>query len=155
VRRLAFLLVWFLLLEGLWAILVGTRQTTELVAGLIAAAVGAAFALVLQSLGVFGYETDWHLLARAWHLIWQTVFDFAVVTWVLAASVARRRRVRGEWVLVPFPTDGGARGRWQRAFGSVAGTATPNAIVVDLRRDEGLLHALAPGVRTARQVVER
>ena len=68
--------------------------------------------------------------------------DFVVVTWVLVRSLARGRRVRGEWVRAPFPTGEGAVGRWQRAFAATLSTGAPNAIVVDLDGDEALLHSL-------------
>jgi hypothetical protein len=153
VRRAASLVVWFALLAGLWAILVGTRQSMEIEAGLAAAAVGAVFAEVLRSHGLLAYAADLRLLPKALNLVWQIVFDFAVLTWVLVRSLARGRRVEGAWLTVPFPTDEGAKGRWQRAFATIAGTATPNAIVVDLDRGEALLHALEPGVKTGHEVI--
>jgi hypothetical protein len=153
VRRAASLVVWFALLAGLWAILVGTRQSMEIEAGLAAAAVGAVFAEVLRSHGLLAYAADLRLLPKALNLVWQIVFDFAVLTWVLVRSLARGRRVEGAWLTVPFPTDEGVKGRWQRAFATIAGTATPNAIVVDLDRGEALLHALEPGVKTGHEVI--
>jgi hypothetical protein len=153
VRRAVSFLLCFVLLEGLWVVLVGTRQITEVVAGLLVAALGAALVELLRSLGLLPYETDPRLLARVWRLPVNVVFDFCVVTWVLARSLARRQRVRGEWVRVPFPTEGGGVGRWQRAFGGVAGNTFPNAIVVDLDGEEALLHALDRRRYTARSVL--
>jgi hypothetical protein len=148
VRRPLSLLAWFAVLEGLWTVFVGTRQGTELVAGLIAAAAGSALVELLRSLGLFAYRIDLHLVAGAWRLPVDVVFDFGVLTWVLARALVRGRRVRGEWVTVPFRAVGG----WQRAFGAIAGTASPNAIVVDVDGDRALLHALEPGVHTAKSV---
>jgi len=153
VRRAVSFLLWFVLLEALWEVLVGTRQTTEVVAGLLAALLGAALVELLRSLGLLRYATDPSLLARAWRLPVDVVFDFCVVTWVLVRSLARRQRVRGEWVRVPFPTEDGSVGRWQRAFGAAAGTATPNAIVVELRDGEAWLHSLEPSARTGRTLL--
>src|SRR3954453_15028013 len=99
--RVASFLVWFVALEVLWAVLVGTTQSTELIAGLAAAAVGAAFAELLRSLDLFGYRVERGLLARAWKLPWLVPFDFGVVIWTLVRSLAHGRRVRGEWVRVP------------------------------------------------------
>src|SRR3954469_8997744 len=82
-------------LELLWALLVGTTQSTELIVGLVAAAVGAAFAELLRSLGLFGFRTDAGLLAKAWKLPWLVPFDFALATWVLVRALARGERVRG------------------------------------------------------------
>lgn len=152
-RRAASLVAWFAALTGLWLLLVGTRQSMEVEAGLAAAAVGAVFAEALRSQGLLAYATDLRQLPKVLNLVWQIVFDFLVLTWVLGRSLARGRRVEGVWLTVPYPTDDGARGRWQRAFGAIAGTATPNAIVVDLDRGEALLHSLEPGVSTGREVV--
>ena len=133
--------------------LVGTAQSTELIVGLAAAAVGAAFAELLRSLGMFGYRVDAHLLAKAWKLPWLVPFDFGVAAWVLVSSLAHGRRVRGEWVRAPFPTGAGATGRWQRAFGVTTSNGAANAIVVDLRDGEALLHALEPRVFSGRTVL--
>jgi multisubunit Na+/H+ antiporter MnhE subunit len=153
VRRAASLLAWFALLVGLWLLLVGTRQHTEVYAGLIAAALGAGFAEILRSRGLLAYRTDPRTLVKLLNVPWQIVFDFLVLTWVLVRSVARGRRVEGVWLTVPYPTAPGEQGRWQRAFATTTGTATPNAIVVDLDRGEALLHALEPGVKTGHEVI--
>ena len=153
VPRVASFLVWFVVLEVLWAAIVGTTQSTELIVGLAAAAVGAAFAELLRSLGFLGYRIDGQLLAKAWKLPWLVPFDFALVSWTLVRALARGRRVGGEWVRVPFPTAPGPEGRWQRAFGVATSNGAANAIVVDLDDDEALLHALEPRVFSARTVL--
>lgn len=84
--------------------LVGTTKSTELIIGLAAAAVGAVFTELLRSLGLFGFRAHGPLLAKAWKLPWLVSFDFGLATWVLVRSLARRRRVRGSWTRVPFPT---------------------------------------------------
>ena len=152
-RRAVFLVAWFFALEALWAVLVGTRQTTELIAGLGAAAAGAVFAEVLRTRGLLDYSTDRRLLAKAWKLPWLVPFDFGVAAWVLLRSLARGRRVRGSWVTVPFPTETGATGRWQRAFAVAMSNGASNALVVDLRDDEALMHALEPELFSARKVL--
>ena len=51
--RVTSLLVWFALLEGLWAMLVGTTsRTPSSSAGFVAAALGAIFADALRSRGL-------------------------------------------------------------------------------------------------------
>jgi hypothetical protein len=151
--RVASFLVWFVALELLWAVLVGTTQSTELLVGLGAAAIGAGFVEVLRSLDLFEYRVDPGLLLKAWKLPWLVPFDFALATWVLVRSLAHGRRVRGRWARVPFPTEPGPTGRWQRAFGVAASNGAANAIVVDLAGDEALLHALEPDLFTARTVL--
>lgn len=153
VRRAASLLIWAALLEGFWALLVGTQQDTELAGGLPAAVVGAIFAEVLRSKCLLPFTTDFRLLAKAWKLPVLVVFDFFLVTWVLVQALARGRRVRGEWVRVPFPTADGSVGNWQRAFATSTANNAANALIVDLADDEALMHALRPGAFTARSVI--
>jgi hypothetical protein len=153
VRRAVSLLFWFALLEALWVLFAGTQQDTELVAGLIAAAAGAVLAEALRTLGLLSYTADLRMLAQAWKLPFHVVLDFAAVTWVLCRSLARGRRVRGEWLHADFVTHPGSRGRWQRAFGVTVGTATPNAIVVETDGRRALLHSLEPRISTGRQVL--
>lgn len=152
-RRLASLVVWFVLLWALWAALVGTTQSTELIAGACAAAVGTAFAELLRTRGLLAFEPDLRLAAKAWRLVWLVPADFALATWVLAVAIARRRRVRGEWVRAPFRVDTGERGRWQRAFAVVASNGAVNAIVVDLDGRKATMHALEPRARSGRTVL--
>jgi hypothetical protein len=153
VRRAASLLIWAALLEGFWALLVGTQQDTELAAGLPAAAIGAIFAEVLRTKGLLPFTTDFRLLGKAWKLPCLLVYDFFLVSWVLLAALARRERVRGVWVRVPFPTDAGSVGNWQRAFATATSNNAANALVVDFDDDEALLHALRPEAFTARTVL--
>jgi len=153
VRRVVSLLIWFALLEGFWALLVGTQQDTELAAGLIAAAVGAVFAETLRSLGLLPYTTHFATLAKIWKAPFFIVFDFLLVTWTLVAALARGRRVRGTWKRIPFPTEPGPVGNWQRAFGTVLGNNYANTIITDFERDEALAHVLAPDAVTAKSVV--
>jgi hypothetical protein len=153
VRRAASLLIWAALLEGFWALLVGTQQDTELAGGLPAAVVGAIFAEVLRSRGLLPFTTDFRLLAKAWRLPWLLVYDFFLVTWVLISSLAHGRRVRGEWVRIPFPMQEGSVGNWQRAFGTATSNNAANALVVDFDGDEAVAHALRPNAFTARSLL--
>jgi hypothetical protein len=57
------------------------------------------------------------------------------------------------WLTVPFDGGDGATGRGRRAFAALAGTATPNGIVVDLDRGQALLHSLDPDVRSGHEVL--
>ncbi|MEA2425342.1 MAG: hypothetical protein QOH13_1752 [Thermoleophilaceae bacterium] len=151
--RVASFLFTLVILEVLWALLVGTTQSTELIVGLPAAAIGALFAELLRSLGFFGLRTHGGLLGKALKLPWLVPFDFGLATWVLARALVHGRRVQGEWTRVPFPTEPGATGRWQRAFGVATSNGAANAIVVDLDEDEALLHALEPTVFSGRSVL--
>jgi hypothetical protein len=153
VSRIVSFVFWFCALELLWAMLVGTTQSTELLVGLAAATLGAAFADVLRAQGLFVIAPDARLLARAWKLPWLVPFDFALVTWTLVRSLARGRRVRGQWVTVPYPLARGATGRWQRTFAVATANGAANALVVDMGDRESELHALQPGVFSAQTVL--
>ena len=139
------LLIWFALLVGLWELLAGTFQRTEVLAGLIAAALGMVFVVVLRAAGLLRLSLDLRTCVRVSKLAWQLPVEFCVIAWVLAGSLARAERVRGSWVRTTFPSAAGELGRGQRALGATIGTATPNAIVVDVAADGvALLHSLAP-----------
>jgi hypothetical protein len=154
VRAARSLLVWFALLVGLWELLVGTVQRTEVLAGLIAAGVGVLFVAALRAQGLLAFTLDLRTSARAVRLVWQLPVEFCVIAWVLARSIARGERVRGRWVHTTFPAAPAERGRGRRAFGAAIGTATPNAIVVDLAAGgDALLHSLAPQLPGGREVL--
>jgi hypothetical protein len=153
VVRAARFLVWFVALELLWAVFVGTTQSTELVAGLLASAVAALFVELLRAHGLLGFRIAPGVVARSWRIPGQIVFDFVLVDWVLLRALARGRRVRGEWVTIDFPTQGGPEGRFERALTVALENGTPNAIVVDLDADKALLHSLDTRVSTGRSLL--
>ena len=62
-RRATSLVTWFALLFAFWELLVGTFQTEEMLAGLIASAIGSLFAVLLAGLGL--------LLAYLWVYAWR------------------------------------------------------------------------------------
>ena len=151
--RAARFLAWVAGLELLWLVLVGTTQSTEVVAGLGAAVVGACFVEVLRTHGLLGFRLAPGIVVRAWRIPGQVVFDFALVSWLLLRALARRRRVRGEWVTIEFPTADGPRGRFERALTVALANETPNAIVVDVAEGKALLHSLDASVRTGRSLL--
>lgn len=152
-RALSSFAVWFAALEVVWLLLVGTFQSTEVIAGLGAAALAAAFAELLRRRGLLSYRVAPGLLVRAWRLPMLVAFDFVLVTRVLVTAMARRRRVSGSWVRVPFEVEDGPRGRWQRAFAVATSNGAANAIVVDLDDGDAVMHALRPDAFTASSVL--
>lgn len=146
-RRATSLVTWFALLFAFWELLVGTFQTEEMLAGLIASAIGSLFAVLLAGLGLLRFSIDPRNAMRVGKLVWQLPVELCVVTWVLVGALARGRRVRGSWVHVRYRTGPHELGRGQRALATTAGTAAPNSIVVDLGSDgDALLHSLAPNL---------
>jgi len=145
--------IWTCVLEVLWMVLVGTTQSTELVAGGIASALTALFVEVLRRLHLLEFSPSLRVVARAWSIPYQVVFDFLLVGWVLVRSLARGRRVRGEWVAIDYPMEPGRVGRFQRALAATLENETANGIVVDLDKDRALLHSLDTRVSTGRSVL--
>lgn len=145
--------IWTCVLEVVWMVLVGTTQSTELVAGGIASAIVALFVDALRRLDLLAYSPTLRIVARAWSIPHQVVFDFVLVGWVLVRSLARGQRVRGEWVRIEYPTEPGRVGRFQRALAATLENETANGIVVDLDDDTALLHSLDTRVSTGRSVL--
>ena len=151
--RLARFVAWVAFLEILWAIYVGTTQSTELIAGLIASAVTALFVEALRARGLLGFRFAGSGVARAWSIPGHVVLDFGVIFWVLAKALARRQRVRGVWVESPYEAPPGPQGRFVRALTVALENETANAIVVDLDESRVLLHSLDTRVKTGREVM--
>ena len=152
-RRILSVLALWTALTGLWLLLVGTKALLELYAGLIAAAIAAIGLEAVRRQGLLRFRVDVRSLARSLTVPLWTVFDFGVVTVALVRSLARRRRVEGVFLAVPFPAgDERAHYAFRRALTAAAGTIEPNAIVVDIDRERGLalLHAIDPRRRTGR-----
>jgi len=145
--------VWVCFLELLWAVFVGTTQSTELIAGLIASVLTAGFVEALRARGVLGFRFMGSAVTRAWSIPGHVVFDFVLVFWVLVRSLARGRRVRGVWLEVPFDSEVGPRGRFLRAVTATLENESSNAMVVDLDHGRALLHSLDTSVSTGRQVL--
>lgn len=153
VPLIARLLAWTCALEVLWLVLVGTIQSTEVIAGGIASAIVAVFVEVLRRLGLLAFSPAWRVVAKAWSIPHEVVFDFCLVGWILVRSLVRGRRVRGEWIRIDYPTMDGPKGRFQRALAATLENETANGIVVDLDHDTALLHSLDTSVSTGRSVL--
>lgn len=146
-------LLWVIGLELLWGVYVGTRQSTELIAGLIAAVLTAVFVEVLRGRGLLGFSPRLRVVRRAWTIPQHVVFDFVLVFWVLLRDLAHGRRVRGQWVSVPFEDEPGRTGAFLRAMTVALENETSNAIVVDLDGGQALLHSLDTRPSTGHQVL--
>jgi hypothetical protein len=153
VRAVVRIVVWAAALEALWFVLVGTIQSTELAAGGIASVVTVVFVEALRARGLLEFTPSLRVVARAWSIPGQVVFDFGLVLWIVVREVARGRRVRGVWVEIDYPTEPGRVGRFQRALVATLENETPNGIVVDLDRGRALLHSLDTRPSTGRSVL--
>jgi hypothetical protein len=146
-------IVWTCALFLVWAVLVGTTQSTELVAGVIAAVVTAVFVVVLRRHGLIGFRADAGIVARAWSIPQHVAYDFFFVLWVLVRELAHGRRVRGQWLRVPFPHPAGQRGRFARALTALLENESANGMVVDFGEDTALLHSLDTRTKTGREIL--
>lgn len=146
-------LVWVCGLEVLWAVFVGTTQSTELIAGVGGSILTAAFVSVLRRHGLLEFRFLPSAVGRAWSIPGKVVFDFGLVTWVLVKALAGRRRVRGVWVRVPFEDVGGAQGRFLRALAATLENDVANGLVVDLSDGQALLHSLDSRASTGKSVL--
>jgi hypothetical protein len=142
VARIARLVAWIFALFLLWEVFVGTTQSTELVAGAIAAVITSVFVEVLRAHGLLAFRGSGSIVARAWSVPGHVVFDFFLVFWILLRSLAARRRVRGQWLTVDFQHADGARGRFECALTVALENETANGLVVDFGEGTALLHAL-------------
>jgi hypothetical protein len=145
--------VWFCCLFVLWSVFVGTVQSTELYAGLIAAAIVSLFVEALRRVGLLGFRLSPGAIRRAWAIPAHVVFDFVLVLWLAVASVARGRRIRGRWLSVPFDDETGPRGRFLRAMTAMLENESSNGMVVDIDDGHVLLHSLDTRVSTGKQVL--
>ena len=152
-RALARFVVWTCALELLWAVFVGTTQSTELIAGLIASAVVTCFVTALRARGLLDFRVSGSAIARARTIPGHVLFDFVLVQWILLRDLVRGRRVRGQWLTVPFVDEAGPRGRFLRALTVALENESSNGMVVDIRDGEALLHSLDTRVSTGREVL--
>lgn len=140
-------LAWWLVLFWLWFLLVGEWNNQELGAAAIAATIAASLAELARRRTGFSARIPLRGLADLPGALGMVVVDFAIVSWALFASVARRRVVRGRLISRTF--DGGAAaapGVGPRAWAVLLASYSPNAYPVDV--DPGtntvLLHDLVP-----------
>jgi hypothetical protein len=142
VGRVGAWLSWFAGLYALWLLLVGALQEVELIAGLFAAAIGAAAVDVVRAQGLLGFNVERRWLRPAWKPLLRVVPDFLLLMGALA------RRSRGAFRTLEFPVGGGrAIDAGRRAFAVFAPSLAPNRLVVDVDPDgEGaVVHELVAG----------
>jgi hypothetical protein len=147
VRRVLYWVGWWLLLFWFWILLAGEWDATEWVAAAGAAAVGASLGeLARVRTGVAA-----RLPRRAFHdvplVLVAVVVDFGILAWALVVSAARREVVHGAFRSHELETGGDdPAGVGLRAWTEVAATYSPNAYVVEIEAERGLvlLHDLVP-----------
>jgi hypothetical protein len=139
--------LWWLVLFGLWNLMQGAWEETEIAAGAGAAAIGATFAAVARRQGLLSFAPQPRCVAKAPRALWRIPYEFGVVTAALLLDVLRVRKVRSAWAANELP--GGAfaaRARGNEAAVLVIENVAPNTMAVQSQdRTEALRHDLVPG----------
>ena len=158
-RRLAPPLLWLIALMSLWMLYVVSSAPPEIALGAASAVFAAGFAVFLRHEEGAHAPPKLRWLARTAVLVPRLFTDTAVVFGVLFRHLAGRDPAVGAFRAVPyegvFPDELTAAAG--DAFTITANSITPNTIVIDVDRVEGLvlLHQLAPESpeQTNRQLV--
>ncbi len=147
VKHVAFWVGWWLLLFWLWLLLAGEWDRTEWIAAAGAAAIGATLGEVARVRTRFAPLLPLRAFRDVPQVLLMVVVDFGIVVWALLASLVRRDVVRGAFRSHELETGGAhARGVGLRAWTEIAATYSPNAYVVEIEPERGLvlLHDLVP-----------
>jgi multisubunit Na+/H+ antiporter MnhE subunit len=122
----------------LWLALVGTRDPTEVVAGLIATTIAAIATCALHAVGLQSLVVR----TRSWLAFARGLARLPRDT--LLVMVALVRRTRGTFQTSPLPRGRDWRRQAERGLGALAASLAPNTIVVDIdvERRHALRHEL-------------
>jgi multisubunit Na+/H+ antiporter MnhE subunit len=145
-RRLRFWLAWWLALTGLWMLLVFNTDPAEIVAGAVAAALGATATVLVRSQEALPVALRARWLRRLLGLPRAIAVETLWLVPLVARALLRRQPVEGGFRTIEFA---GARERSARATGRRAaakwlGSVSPNAIVIGFAEDDDvvLVHQL-------------
>ncbi len=148
VRRLVPPLVWFLALMGAWMLYVASTQLPEIVLGAGSAAFATAGVLVICSRLTTPRAPRLRWLLSCWHLIPRLFSDTALVFVALGRQLFRGERAAGSFRAIAYSGEypDASTGEAADAFVITANSITPNTIVLDVDRLEGLVlvHQLVP-----------
>ena len=150
-RAVAIWLGWWAFLFVVWMLLVLTQATAEVVAGVVAAAIGATAAEVVRRSELVDLR-PWTLLPRRpWRLARTVVSD----CWLLTVALWRQLRWRednvGAFRGIAFDAgaDDDPRAAARRAAYTALISLTPNTYVIGIDREHNnmLVHELVAGPR--------
>jgi multisubunit Na+/H+ antiporter MnhE subunit len=145
-RRLRFWLAWWLALTGLWMLLVFKTDPAEVVAGAVAAALGATVTVLVRT-----HEGTRTALRARWlrsllGLPRSVVRETLWLVPVVARAVTRREPISGGFRSIEFPDarERSAQALGRRAFAKWFGSVSPNVIVIGFAEDDDvvLVHQL-------------
>ena len=145
-RWIVYVLLWWVVLLGLWLLFVDTLALAEVLVGLGAAALAALAALGIHTYGGtrFRFQVRWLLLLRDVPV--NTLRDCATLGVVLWRHLIRGERARGAFRTIPFPIHDGPTSAAWRAFVAGATSIAPNTYVIRFDRERGtvIVHQLVP-----------
>ena len=140
-------ILWWVVLFWLWMLLVGEWNRIEWVAAVIAATLGASFAVLVAAVTGLEVRVPLDVLGAAWSVPLMVFVDFGIITYALVRSLVTGRIVRGSFRVNSFPARGDdPEAVARRAFATILATYSPNAYVVDISRthNTALVHDLVP-----------
>ena len=153
-QRAAFWAGWWVVLFGLWTLLVFKTEPAELVAGAVAAAVAATGAELVRSRGSVRFAGDVRWLRVLPSLPGEVLAGTVLLIRVLWRVVRHGEQPASGYRALPFPgaNDRGPRAAGRQAVTKWLGAVTPNHIVLGFDDDEDvvLLHELAPTAQPPR-----
>jgi multisubunit Na+/H+ antiporter MnhE subunit len=150
-RRVTTWLAWWALLFAFWLVLTFTPVFSELVVGAAAASIAATAAELVWHQRLIGFRPRPTWVLRAYRLPREVVRDTFTVFGVLFRHLTGRQEMRGAWRAIPIDAGGDEpRSATRRALIATAISATPNAYVVGIDSDNGLMlvHQLKPSPET-------
>jgi multisubunit Na+/H+ antiporter MnhE subunit len=132
---------WWVALAALWLALVDTVATPELVAGAVAAAVGATAARIVDALGLIALRLRPSWLLGLWRPVLQMVPDSLALTLVVARRLLGRPAAGA---LTELPFRRGPDEEARAVMVKIAGSLAPGSYIVRIDEDEErlLVHTL-------------
>jgi multisubunit Na+/H+ antiporter MnhE subunit len=145
-KAIVFSTIEFLFLLGLWMLFVSQMQRAEFIAGICAAALGAAGDGIVKSkrFAQFRPRPQW-LWLFSWEP-WYVLAGSAAIFWALAKRFLGKES-EAQFRVVPFRAGGDdSESAARRALAIIGISISPETIVVGIDRRRGfmLLHLIAP-----------
>jgi multisubunit Na+/H+ antiporter MnhE subunit len=142
-----YLLGWWVVLFGLWLLLVDTLTYPEVLAGAVAAAIAAFVALEVRLHSNVRFQPRLRWLLLLGNVPGGILRDSATLAAVLWRRLVRGERPHGAFRTLRFSAcaDNPESAAW-RAFATVTTSITPNTYVIGFDRERGiaLIHQLVP-----------